>query len=99
MKVSLAADCVTPGGTQRLVVDTLPEAFLAYDNLYADGRNGAAHGGVDGRARSDRRGHFEATWAVSPGAPAGDVRLDVGASGGNKATVRMLFYRVATTCP
>ncbi|HEX8001649.1 MAG TPA: hypothetical protein VF519_03025 [Mycobacteriales bacterium] len=98
MTATLGAECVRPGGTQRLVVDTLPEAYLAYDNLYADDRDGSVHGGVDGRARSDRNGHFEATWVVSPGAPYGDVRLDVGASAGNRATVRMLFYRVAASC-
>lgn len=99
MTVRLASDCVTPGGTQRVVVDTLPEAHVAYDNLYADGRDGSAHGGVDGQARSDARGHFEASWVVSPGAPLGDVRLDIGVSGGGRATIRMLFYRLATTCP
>ena len=99
MTVRLAAGCVTPGGRQGVVVETLPEAFVAYDNLYADQRGGAVHGGVDGRARSDRHGRFEASWAVSAGAPHGDVRLDIGASAGNKATVRMLFYRVAASCP
>ena len=99
MTVTLGATCVTPGGTQRVVVDTLPHAYLAYDNLYADRRDGSTHGGIDGRARSDARGHFEATWLVSPGAPLGDVRLDVAASAANRSNVQMLFYRVASSCP
>lgn len=99
MTVRLAAGCVTPGGTQRVVVDTLPEAYIAYDNLYADGRDGAVHGGIDGRARGDAHGHFESSWVVAPGAPLGDVRLDIGASAGNRSTVRMLFYRLASSCP
>lgn len=99
LAVRVLSDCVVPGGTQRVVVDTLPDAYLAYDNLYADSRDGAVHGGIDGQARSDGRGHFEASWVVSPTAPVGDVRLDVGASAQGRGSVRMVFYRVASSCP
>jgi hypothetical protein len=99
MTVRLAKDCLAPGGTQSVVVDTLPEAYLAYDNLYADDRDGSVHGGIDGHARGDAHGHFEASWVVAPGAPLGDVRLDIAASAGERSTVRMLFYRLSSTCP
>jgi hypothetical protein len=94
----LASACVRPGGTQRLTVDTLPSAFIAFDNLYADQRDGQAYGGADGRARSDGQGHYEATWVVSPSAPLGDVRVDLGASASNRSAVRSLHYRLAAAC-
>lgn len=99
LTVRVLSECVVPGGTQRVVVDTLPDAYLAYDNLYADSRDGAVHGGIDGQARSDARGHFEASWVVSRTAPVGDVRLDVGASAQGRGSVRMVFYRVSRSCP
>lgn len=98
LRVSLGKACVTPGGEQRLVVETLPDAYVAYDNLYPDNRTGAVHGGADGRARSDGHGRLTAVWRVAPGTPAGRVRVDVGVSARSGAAITMAYYRLAARC-
>jgi hypothetical protein len=98
LAVRLDAACVVPGGTQRLVVETLPGAFVAFDNLYADGRDGQLHGGADGRGRSDGTGRYVATWQVDPAAPVGRVRVDVGVAANGKSAITMRYYRLAFRC-
>lgn len=98
LAVRLGAGCVVPGGTQRLVVETLPNAFVAFDNLYADDRDGRVHGGAEGRARSDAQGRYVATWRVAPNAPPGRVRIDVGAAAAGRSAIVMRYYRLATRC-
>lgn len=98
LAVRLGAACVVPGGTQRLVVETLPNAFVAFDNLYADDRDGRVHGGAEGRARSDAQGRYVATWRVAPDAPPGRVRIDVGAAAAGRSSIVMRYYRLAARC-
>jgi hypothetical protein len=98
LAIRLGAGCVVPGGTQRLVVETLPNAFVAFDNLYADDRDGRVHGGAEGRARSDAQGRYVATWRVAPDAPPGRVRIDVGAAADGRSAIVMRYYRLAARC-
>jgi hypothetical protein len=98
LRVRLAAECVVPGGEQRLVVETAPNAFVAFDNLYPDQRTGRVHGGADGQGRSDTRGRFTAAWRVTPDTPVGRVRVDVGVSARSGSAVTMTYYRLATAC-
>jgi hypothetical protein len=98
LRVLLGAACVTPGGEQRLDVETTPGAFVAYDSLYADGRDGQVHGGADGRARTDPAGRLTATWRVAPDTPLGAVRVDVGASATGGSAVMTASYRLAARC-
>jgi hypothetical protein len=98
LDVRLGAACVAPGGTQRLVVETLPNAFVAFDNLYADDRDGQVHGGAEGRARSDARGRYVATWRIAPDTPPGRVRIDVGAAAAGRSAIVMRYYRLAARC-
>lgn len=98
LRVTLGSACVTPGGEQRLVVETLPEAYVAFDNLYADGRTGAAYGGAEPAGRADGTGRFTAVWRVAPGTPAGRVRLDVGVSARTGSAITMTYYRLAARC-
>jgi hypothetical protein len=98
LTVRLGAACVVPGGEQRLVVQTVAEAFVAFDNLYADGRDGQVHGGANGRARSDARGRYVTSWRVAPDAPLGRVRLDVGVAAHGRSAITMRYYRLAARC-
>lgn len=98
LRVRLGAQCVVPGTEQRLVVETLPDAFVAFDNLYADGRTGATYGGAEAAGRADGTGRFTAVWRVAPGTPAGRVRLDVGVSARTGSAITMRYYRLAARC-
>jgi hypothetical protein len=98
LRVTLGAACVVPGGEQRIVVETLAGAFVAYDNLYPDNRDGQVHGGADGRARSDASGRFTATWRVGADTPTGRVRIDVGASAPGGSAITSAYYRLAASC-
>ena len=98
LRVTLGSACVVPGTEQRLVVETVPDAFVAYDNLYPDSRTGQAYGGAEGSARSDTRGRFTAVWRVAPHAPYGRVRVDVGVSARTGSAITMTYYRLAAAC-
>ena len=100
LTVRLKFDCVTRGQTQQVIMDTVPKAHIAYNNPYSDGREGSVHGGMDGQARADGKGHFEATWLIGPAAPVGWVRLDIAASStdGSGGTIKMLYYKLAKSC-
>ncbi|HVF03822.1 MAG TPA: hypothetical protein VNA20_03190 [Frankiaceae bacterium] len=98
LRVELGATCVTPGAEQRLVVDTVPQAFVAFDNLYPDNRTGAAHGGAEAAGRSDAEGRFTAAWRIAPNAPLGRVRVDVGVSARSGSAITMAYYRLAASC-
>jgi hypothetical protein len=98
LRVRLAAACVTPGGEQSVVVETLPEAYVAFDNLYPDGRTGAAYGGNEASGRTGADGRFTAVWRVAPGTPEGRVRVDVGVSAKDGSAITMAYYQLATRC-
>lgn len=74
--------CIERGGRMTLELHTEPEAGVAYQAVYADGRGGAqepyggGYGGNDkGMAEPD--GSFSSAWLVSPSAPVGRARVDV----------------------
>lgn len=98
LTVRLGSACVVPGGEQRMTVRTLPGAFVAYDNLYPDNRDGQVHGGADGRARAGADGALTVTWRVGPDTPAGPVRVDVGASAPGGSAITSAYYRLAASC-
>lgn len=81
--------CVPPGGTATLIVETEPEAGLAYHARYAGNEGGAdppageSHGGNDS-GFADQDGRYRDTWVVSTGAPSGPARVDVIVSTGHE---------------
>ena len=69
------------GDSQTLTVQSYPGALTSYDTTYSDGSYGTVHGG-EGHGQLDSTGHFEATWVVKPGTPAGTANMDVAANAG-----------------
>lgn len=79
-EVTLAEDCVRPGGTQTITVDTGESGSgVVYDTVYSDGKTGLAedHYGGNNGGHTDDSGTWQDRWAVSPEAPAGEARVDV----------------------
>jgi hypothetical protein len=61
--------CVNPAGSQRIHVQTLPNASVAYLVVYSDGKNhGGSHGGI-----ADGSGKFSESFKLDPDAPAGQA--------------------------
>jgi hypothetical protein len=103
--LDLADDCVRPGGTQTLTVQSKPEIPVGYGVRYADGKTAMEpgyHGGVGG-GETDPDGRYKATWAVAPTAPAGPATVTVIANHPDyNRTRRELTFQVANAagkCP
>jgi hypothetical protein len=61
--------CVNPAGSQRIHVQTVPNASVAYLVVYSDGKNhGGSHGGI-----ADGSGKFSESFKVAPDAPKGQA--------------------------
>jgi len=61
--------CVNPGGSQRIHVQTIPNASVAYLVVYSDGKNhGGSHGGI-----ADGSGKFSESFKLDPDAPKGQA--------------------------
>jgi hypothetical protein len=89
---------VTPGGTQRADVTTLPGALVVVDTRYSDNKDGQTHGGLKADGRADETGHFSFAWTVLPGTPTGEATTFVGTTQGARGGSAQKKFRVATTC-
>jgi len=79
---SVTPQCITPGGTLSLAVETEPGAAIGYQAVYSDSGGGGGppfgkgYGGNDkGFAGAD--GGWTSAWVVSLKAPYGPARVDV----------------------
>ena len=77
--VKLASPCVPPGGSQTITITTEPSSGVAYDAVYADGKNGTSKGYYGGNkgGQTDNSGVWTDTWVIAAGAPPGPVRVDI----------------------
>jgi hypothetical protein len=77
----MSPSCVPHGGAETITVKTLPKSAVGFNTFYSDGQpggsaNGQGYGGNSGGETTDA-GVYTFTWAISPKAPAGPVRVDV----------------------
>lgn len=77
MTLDLQEPCVRPGGSQVVVVQALPNAGIAFDTEYSDGKTGMMEGhyGGNNAGYADDEGRFASTFAVAPNAPAGNATV------------------------
>ncbi|HVM41472.1 MAG TPA: hypothetical protein VM618_11915 [Acidimicrobiia bacterium] len=91
----LRHSCLRPGGEQALIVETRPGAEVIYQAVYADGNSPwdyPNYYGGSGSGIADDAGRFRRSWRVEPGAPPGDVQVDVVAKfEGSREHVRTNF--------
>ena len=79
MKVTLAKQCVKPGGSQTITIDMEGRGMVGYQATYSDGRHSMDkdyYGGNNG-ASTNEDGVWKDTWVIAPTAPAGPVVVDV----------------------
>lgn len=95
LTVTLARDCVPPGGEMRAHVQTLPRAKLAFGVVYDDG---GPPDYVPSLVKADDEGRYTWTWVVRPTAPEGDALLSVVATKGDKGGSYDQWFRVSPSC-
>jgi hypothetical protein len=95
--VTLAASCVTPGGTETLTAQSRPGYTVAFNTRYSDGRTGEVDGGY-GVLATDSSGRATTHWTVAATAPAGTVTLYAGTANGGRATTLTRTFVVAAHC-
>jgi hypothetical protein len=98
VKASVAHGCVTPGGSQRVDVTTLPDAVVVIDTLYSDGKDGQVHGGIKPNGRADSTGHFSFAWTVLPGTPSGEAKITVATGKSGRSGSTTATFQVKTVC-
>lgn len=79
MSADVATACVRPGGTQTVIIHTVPQSGVAFDTVYADGLSGLNEGHYGGNAGGyvDDEGTYTSTWVVAPTAPEGVATVNV----------------------
>lgn len=105
MKVTLAADCVRPGGVQTITIETIPDEAVGYGSIYSDGKGGmdAPEYGGNNAGKSDPTGKYVSTWTVGVKAPPGPVKVTAFAAGGHYQVGKQeVTYKIANAvgkCP
>lgn len=94
----VAHQCVMPGATQTLDVQSRPGYVVAYNAMYSDGKAGTTYGGA-GYSPTNSDGTYLSTWVVSPNAPLGLVKVAVGTQRSNQPPVTTeASFTVAAHC-
>jgi hypothetical protein len=96
--ITLAHPCVTAGGEQTAEITALPGSILVIDTVYADGKEGQTHGGLNSNARTDSKGHLTYSWTVLPGTPAGKATTYTAATHERKQGNASASFEVKTVC-
>lgn len=96
LHVSFASECVRAGGSQTITIAGAREDAVAYHATYADGKTFKDQGWYGGNngGYADDSGVWEDTWVVGPGAPPGEVAVDVVST---RSGSRRASFRVADT--
>ena len=94
---TITPQCVRPGGSATIVVQTQSHSAVAYDTYYSNGKTGGSPPFGDGyggnaAGESNDQGRYTSTWVISPQAPAGAAyaRVVVG-HGGSIDETRVRF--------
>jgi hypothetical protein len=95
--VAVRDRCVRPGGKQVAVVTTTPFANVSLNTLYADTKEGSAHGGLGG-GTADGAGRYTYAWTVRPGTPAGKAYTRAKAERNGAGGSAITQFLVAGTC-
>ena len=98
LNATLAAPCVTPGGSQTLTIHGDPGWRVVFDTRYPDGKDGQVYGGIDYRGSISSAGSYVYTWMVSPAAPVGDADVEAGAVGQDVTAHARLPFKIALHC-
>lgn len=83
VEIALEPDCVAPGETFTVTVDTVPRSGVLYLAYFSDGKSGASEAwggggyGGNGGGYSDESGTFVESWTITEETPAGPGRLRV----------------------
>lgn len=72
--------CVTPGGIQKITIQSKPRLQISFATLYPDQKTHQEWGGQE-VFEMPATGTFTKTWAIPPGAEKGESRTDVAAGG------------------
>lgn len=98
--VTLAKDCVRPGGTQNITISTGKErSAVVYNTIYADGNSGIHedHYGGNNGGYTDEDGSWSDTWVIDPAAPAGEAKVRVRSVHDGHFGSETVYFQVAST--
>jgi hypothetical protein len=76
----------------------LPNANVIIDTLYADKKDGQAHGGFKPDGKADANGDYTLSWTVLPGTPIGPAKVFVAAGNSKHRGSTDALFRVAAVC-